>query len=156
MLHFNRYVQDGEQFVREVAAETSAPWDMIRAFRILRAVLHALRNRLPVATSLQLIAQFPMLLKAIYVDGWQGNTEAKAMRNLGDFIEAVREEGGPGLIRDFIADNDVLKDVRAVLQVVKRHVSEGEMEDVLATLPATLRTLLAAPERHYQISGFTN
>jgi uncharacterized protein (DUF2267 family) len=136
MLHFNRYVQDGEQFVREVAAETSAPWDMIRAFRILRAVLHALRNRLPVATSL--------------------HSEAKTMRNLGDFIEAVREEGGPGLIRDFITDNDVLRDVRAVLQVVKRHVSEGEMEDVLATLPATLRTLLAAPERHYQISGFTN
>ena len=78
------------------------------------------------------------------------------MRNLGDFIEAVREEGGPGLIRDFIADNDVLKDVRAVLQVVKRHVSEGEMEDVLATLPAALRSLLAAPEKQYQLSGFTN
>lgn len=153
MLHFNKYVQDGEQFVREVAAQTNAPWDMIRAFRILRAVLHTLRNRLPPATSLQLIAQFPMLLKAVYVDGWKLSEEAKTVRNLGDFIEAVREEGGSGLIHDFVTDNEVLKDIRAVFHVIKQHVSEGEIEDVLATLPATLRPLVTAPADHYQLSS---
>ena len=153
MLHFNKYVQDGEQFVREVAAETNAPWDMIRAFRILRAVLHTLRNRLPLATSLQLIAQFPMLIKAVYVDGWKSGGEAKTLRQVGDFIEAVREAGGPGLIRDFVTDNDVIKDIQAVFGVIQKHVSEGEIDDVLATLPAALRSLLTVPSDYHQLAS---
>jgi uncharacterized protein (DUF2267 family) len=142
MLHFNKYVQDGEQFIREIAEETNTPWDMIHAFRILRAVLHTLRNRLTPVTSLQLIAQFPMLIKAVYVDGWKISDEIKTLRHLGDFIEAVREEGAAGLVHDFVTDLEVQKAIRAVFTVIKRHVSEGEINDVLATLPAELRPLL--------------
>jgi uncharacterized protein (DUF2267 family) len=143
MLHFNKYVQDGEQFIREVAEETNTPWDMIRAFRLMRAVLHALRNRLAPAESLQLIAQFPMLIKAVYVDGWKiVPAEAKTMRHMGDFIEAVREEGGPGLLNEFVTDHEVKKAIKVVFVVLKKHVSEGEINDILATLPAELRTLL--------------
>lgn len=142
MLNFNKYVHEGEQFIHEVAAEMKTPWDMIKAVRMTRAVLHALRNRLTPATSLQLIAQFPMLLKAIYVDGWKIGHEAKTTRHLGDFLEAVREEGGPGLHSDFVTDYEVTQAIHAVFNVVKKHVSEGEIKDVLATLPAELRPLM--------------
>lgn len=156
MLHFNKYVQDGEEFVREVAAETSAPWDMIRAFRILRAVLHTLRDGLPVTASLRLIAQFPMLLKAVYVDGWQSGGTIKSITTPGDFIEAVRKEGGAGLIREFIKDSDVTQDVRAVFLVVKRHVSDGEMEDVLTAVSPALLQLLVVPAMEYQLTNATH
>ncbi|MBK8429569.1 MAG: DUF2267 domain-containing protein [Lewinellaceae bacterium] len=143
MLNFNKYVHEGEQFVHEVALETNTPWDTIRAVRILRAVFHSLRNRLPVASSLQLIAQFPMLIKAIYVDGWKITNQAKNMRHIGDFIESVREEGGPGLVHGFTTDHEVNEAIRAVLTVIKRHVSEGEIEDLMATLPAELKPMVA-------------
>ena len=143
MLNFNKYVHEGEEFVHEVAVEIDVPWDMIKAVRILRAVLHTLRNRLPVATSLQLIAGFPMLIKAIYVDGWKITHEAKTLRHLGDFIEAVREEGGPGLHNEFTTDYEVTHAINAVFNVVKRHSTAGEIKDVLATLPIELRPLMA-------------
>jgi uncharacterized protein (DUF2267 family) len=143
MHNFNKYVQDGEDFIREVAMEAGIPWDTIKAGRFLRAVLHALRNRLPVPTSLQLIAQLPMLIKAVYVDGWRVGGEALPMRTIGDFIEEVREEGGPGLARDLSADLDAEEAIHAVFTVVKRHVSPGEIDDVLATLPEALRPVLA-------------
>lgn len=143
-INFSKYVQDGEKFIKEVAVEAGNPADVAKAGRMLRAVLHALRNRLTPAASLQLISQFPMLIKAIYVDGWKISDEAKRLRHLGDFIEAVREEGGPGLVNDFISDNDVEKAIHAVFKVVKNHVSEGEIEDILLTLPLELRPLLAA------------
>lgn len=141
MLNFNKYVHEGEQFVHEVALETNTPWDMIRAVRILRAVLHSLRNRLPVSSSLQLIAQFPMLIKAIYVDGWKVSNQASSMRHIGDFIEAVREEAGAGLIREFVTDYEVKQAIYAVFTVVGKHVSEGEIKDLLATFPEELKQL---------------
>lgn len=143
MLNFNKYVQEGEQFVHDVAVELNISWDMIKAVRIMRAVLHTLRNRLPPATSLQLIAQLPMLIKAIYVDGWKISDEAKRLRHLGDFIEAVREEGGVGLSNDFVTDYEVTRAIRAVFSVLKKHVSPGEIEDIMATLPKELRPLMA-------------
>ena len=45
-LKFNKYVLDAEAFIKEIAQEMGAPIDMNRAERILRAVLHAFRNRL--------------------------------------------------------------------------------------------------------------
>lgn len=142
-LNFNKYIQDGEKFLKEVAVEAGNPADVAKAGRILRAVLHTLRNRLTPSASLQLISQFPMLIKAIYVDGWKISDEAKRLRHLGDFIEAVREEGGPGLVNDLISDKDVEKAIHAVFKVMKNHVSEGEIEDILLTLPLELRPLLA-------------
>ena len=142
MLHFNKYVQEGEQFIREVAEQTNTPWDSIRAFRLTRVVLHALRNRLPTATSLQLISQLPMLIKAVYVDGWKITDSSKSIRNVGDFIEAVREEGGSSLMSNFVNDQEVIQVVQAVFVVLRRHISEGEIEDVLATLPKVLRSMI--------------
>ncbi len=143
MLHFNRYVQEGEAFIREIAGETNTPWDMIRAFRQMRAVLHALRNRLTPEHSLQLIAQLPMLIKAVYVEGWKINTDVTSIRHMGDFIELVREEGGTGLINDLVTDQEVKKVIESVFNVLKKHVSEGEIKDIIATLPMELRPLLA-------------
>jgi uncharacterized protein (DUF2267 family) len=142
MLQFNQYVHDGEDFIREVANETAAPWDMVHALRITRAVLFALRKRLTPAESLHLISQLPMLLKAIYVDGWKITNEAQDLRHLDDFIEAVRKEGEFGLKNEFAADAEVKKAIRAVFTVIQRRVSAGEMNDIVATLPQDLRPLL--------------
>ncbi|MEY3243621.1 MAG: hypothetical protein RIR11_5060 [Bacteroidota bacterium] len=150
MLHFNQYVHEGEQFFREVARETNTPWDSIRAFRLTRAVLHTLRNRLPTATSLHLISQLPMLIKAVYVDGWKITDDYKFIRNVGDFIEAIREEGGVSLMSDFVSDTEVIQAVQAVFIVLKKHVSEGEIEDVLATLPKVLRSVITGEDEFTQ------
>jgi len=143
MLNFNKYVHEGEQFVREIALETNAPWDSIRAVRILRAVFHVLRKRLPPATSLQLIAQFPMLIKAMYVDGWKISGHAPSLRRIHDFIAAVRAEAGQNQIRDFTTDDEIKQGIIAVFDVIKAHVSEGEIADVVAILPTELKPLMA-------------
>ena len=143
-LNFNKYVMDAERIVREVAVELGAPWDVSKGGRILRAVLHAFRDRMTPQESLQLIAQFPMLLKAIYVDGWQINGEARRLRHLGDFIEAVREAGGRATLNDFVTDYEVERAIRAVFKVLQAHVSPGEINDILATLPLELRPLFTA------------
>ncbi len=142
-LNFNQYVHDAGQFVKEVAVASGKPDDVAQAGRMLRAVLHAFRNRLTPQESLQLISQFPMLIKAIYVDGWRIGGEAKRLRHWGDFIEAVREEGGRATLNDFVSDREVEHAIHAVFKVIKNHVSAGEIRDIMATLPEELRPLLS-------------
>lgn len=139
---FDKYVRDGEKFLKEVASALGGSADTGKAYRIARAVLHAFRNRLSPSESLQLISQLPMLVKAIYVDGWRISDEAKNLRTLGDFIEAVREEGGNATISDFVTDREVENAIHAVFKVLKTHVSAGEIRDIVATLPEELRPLL--------------
>ncbi|TNE60409.1 MAG: DUF2267 domain-containing protein [Bacteroidetes bacterium] len=142
-LNFNKYIQDGEHFVNEVAKILGKPEDKAKGGRVLRAVLHALRNRITPNESLQMIAQLPMLIKAIYVDGWRFSNEARELRHLGDFIEAVREAGGRATLNDFVTDYETEVAIRAVFRVLRNYVSEGEIADILATLPAELKPLMA-------------
>ena len=57
-------------FIEEYAKEMNLGENRDKAGRILTAILHALRDIIPPAESLQLIAQLPMFLKAVYVNGW--------------------------------------------------------------------------------------
>jgi|SRR5205823_6888539 len=45
--------------------------DRHRAYSVLRAVLHALRDRLIVDEAVNLGAQLPMLIRGFYYEGWR-------------------------------------------------------------------------------------
>jgi uncharacterized protein (DUF2267 family) len=142
-LNFKKYVQDAEGFIGEVAFELGDPHDKVRAGRILRSVLHTFRDRVTPVESLQLIAQLPMFIKALYVDGWKIRNEARNLRHLNDFIEALRDADGSGNIYDFITDYEAKEAIQAVFRVLKNHVSDGEIHDIIAVLPSELKSLMA-------------
>lgn len=139
--NFNKYAQKSNEFLKEVANELNMPEDRGKAMRILRAVLHALRDRIPPQESLQLISQLPMYIKAIYVEGWRWTPDNNNVRRMEDFIEAVKLHDGVSGAYDFEDPELTEEYVKAVFRVLQRHVSEGEIADVVATLPSELRPL---------------
>jgi uncharacterized protein (DUF2267 family) len=80
-LDFEKYAAKGNEFVRLVAEDLQVSHD--RAGRIIRAVFHALRNRLNHEESFQLLAQLPMVLKGVYVDGWHFDKDFHRIRHIG-------------------------------------------------------------------------
>jgi uncharacterized protein (DUF2267 family) len=104
------------------------------AYGALRAVLHALRDRLTVDEAVQLGAQLPMLIRGLYYEGWcPRGKPAKTHKK--EFLDAIRHQvPGPDRMHP-----EVL--ARAVLTVLSRHVSPGEVRDVMANLPTDLRDL---------------
>src|SRR5262245_30791744 len=93
------------------------------SYKALRAVLHALRDRLTVDESAQLAAQLPTIVRGVYYEGWQPEAVPVKM-SLDDWLQQVRAEcpldvkgGTPRL-------------VQAVLYALQRHVTPGEWEDV--------------------------
>lgn len=130
----------------ETAVQTSNVWlnDLMhelgwdnrhRAYRALRTVLHALRDRLTVEEAADLGAQLPMVIRGLYYDGWTPNANVLKRRRHSDFLEeigvAFRNE--PEIFPEAV--------VWGVFRLLQKHVSPGEIGDVVHMLPAKLQNL---------------
>jgi uncharacterized protein (DUF2267 family) len=109
--------------------------DRHRAYHALGAVLHALRDRLPVEGAAALAAQLPLLIRGLFFEGWHPAGKPVKERKKEDFLAHVAAAfpGDP-------ADPEEV--ARAVLAVLANHVSAGEVARVESLLPREIRSLL--------------
>jgi uncharacterized protein (DUF2267 family) len=111
--------------------------DERRSFLALRAVLHALRDRLTIEEAVQLGAQLPTLIRGSYYDGWRPRKthvrDSTKYGFLGDIQAAFAKTHDPNVDSVHIA--------RAIFRLLKRKVSDGEINDLLSTLPEAVRDL---------------
>lgn len=120
-------------WISEVAARLELD-DRHAAYRALRAVLQALRDRLTVDEACQLAAQLPLLLRGVWFEGYRPSGKPVADRSLAGFLDAIRTHHGPGPLDPETAAS-------AVFAVLERHVSAGEVADVQNMLPRAVRAL---------------
>ncbi len=133
---FNKALQKAGAWIHEIAEELDTEDEQL-AYQALRAVLHALRDRLNVDEAVQLAAQLPLLVRGIYFEGWDPSKTPVKARHREEFLDLVHRHAGK---YDRL---DPEKAVPAVFAVLKRHVSEGEIRDVREALPGDIRELLA-------------
>ncbi|MFM9911674.1 MAG: DUF2267 domain-containing protein [Chitinophagaceae bacterium] len=139
-LHFDKYASKGNEFVQLVAEDLAVSPD--KAGRIIRAVLHALRNRLTHEESFQLLSQLPMALKGVYVDGWRFNKDFNRINRLTDFLDEVKQEDGNQAGYDFGNNAKALAAIATVFNAMHYFVSDGEMNDIIAVMPEALKKFI--------------
>jgi uncharacterized protein (DUF2267 family) len=133
---FNATVDKTNRVLKQI--EQAYGWPKERrnqSYAALRAVLHALRDRLTVEEAAQLSAQLPMLIRGIYFEGWDP-TDVPVKLHREEFLERVERqfpyqvEGGTELL------------VQRVLRALQIHVTEGEWEDIKSSVPRDLASVL--------------
>ncbi|HEX7165105.1 MAG TPA: DUF2267 domain-containing protein [Trebonia sp.] len=119
------------------------------AYRVLRAWLHCLRDRLTAEMAAHFAAQLPELLRGVFFDGWSPDRVPQKYDRSEYLARFAREAR--------IRDSDVVKSARIVTAVARRHMSDGLMAHALGLLPADLRELLepAAAEQDPSASRLT-
>jgi uncharacterized protein (DUF2267 family) len=105
------------------------------AYRDLRAFLHTIRDRLTVDQAAELGAQLPMLIRGIYYEAWDPSRAPVKMK-AAEFVEVFIERAV------LPPDREPLASLKAAASVLRRHVTEGETEDVFGSLPIDIRRLL--------------
>lgn len=108
--------------------------DKHRAYLALRAVLHALRDRLSVNDASHLAAQLPMLIRGFYYEGYHPAGKPVAERKKSEFLAHVATECSD----ESRNDGRVTK---AVFQVLAKHITPGEVEKIKSALPEDIRSL---------------
>ena len=142
---FNNYIQPAELFIKEVAEELGNIQDTKAALRVTRSVFHTLRDMLTPEESLHLVAQLPMILKAIYVDGWKSGT-VNRIRSMQEFLNCLKSNSDRPEV-DFGNNDEAVNAVQCVLDVVQRHVTIGEIAHIVDQFPQELLILWKNPEK---------
>lgn len=135
---FDTTLQKTHAWLGEVMQELGTD-DRHKAYLALRAVLHALRDRLTVEEVAQLGAQLPMLIRGFYYEGWDPTGKPVKERHKEDFLRHIHKYFKTTRYSE--PDVDPEQVARAVFRVLARRVSEGEIEDVKHILPRELREL---------------
>ncbi len=139
---FNKFAADGNRFLKELARELGYPEDTAKAGRVLRSTLHALRRVLTLEESIQLLAQLPMFLKAVYVESWTSKKKPKKIKHLADFYNEIRKIDKQTAQYDFHKEEDMDKALKVVFMALHKYVSRGELEDIRAVLPKDLKPMI--------------
>jgi len=120
-------------WLAEIAAEFGTG-DRQFAYRVTRAWLHALRDRLPVPVAANLAAQLPEVLRGVFYGGWSPSRVPVRYGPREYVLRFARDAG--------IRDADVPRAARLVTRAVRRHVSGGALDEALDVLPPDLSQLV--------------
>lgn len=132
---FDSSIQKSLTWIDEIADELGHEKRQY-GYTALRSVLHTLRDRLTVEEAVDLSAQLPLMLRGIFFDGWTPADVPVTIRERDEFLDYLKEQMGPEVTN--IPPTDALE---AVLTVLRKHVSEGEMDDIFQMLPEDLQQL---------------
>lgn len=125
-------VQKTHLWLKDVGRELRVE-DQHRAYAALRAVLHALRDCVPVDELAKFAAQLPVFVTGMLYDGWKPRRKPARLTRR-DFFDLVAAQlRGQSL--------EPANAARAVLLAVSRHVSPGEVRSLRMILPREVRAL---------------
>lgn len=122
-------------WLKELCEDLDWGEDRGRAYDALRAVLHALRDRLAVEEAADLAAQLPMVVRGFYYEGWRPTGKPLRERRKEEFLAHVDRE----LPSHPFEDTEEI--VRAVFRLLEHRITGGEIDDVKSTLPEQIRAL---------------
>jgi len=131
---FDKTLQTTHIWLNDIG-ETIGPGKQ-RCYHALRAVLFAMRDRMPMEEAFHLSAQLPMLVRGI-VWGYRPAGKPERYRSGGEFLEKFQAGFGD------IGPMDAQECAKAVFKVLDRRITGGEMNDVKQGLPKEFRNLVS-------------
>ena len=141
-IHFIKHAEIGYRFLDELAVELGDSGNTERAGRLLRSIFRLLRNHLSVEESFLIIAQMPMALKALYVDGWIPGNQLAANNTFSNFIDDVLEVDGCFSWVYSPGTNEVPLAIQAVLKTLRNYVPEEEFENMSTLFPLDIKSIM--------------
>lgn len=104
------------------------------AYRVARAWMHCLRDRLSVEVAAHFAAQLPEVLRGVFYDGWKPS-HVPMKYGHGEYVTRFAREAR-------IHESEVAKAAGIITSVVGQHVSAGAVSEAFSRLPADIRQLL--------------
>ena len=126
---FDRTTEKTHQFINDVAQQINIE-DKHLVFIGIKAVLHGLRDRIPLEEAAQLAAQLPVLLAGFYYQGWKPAATPTKERSVDAFVDKVKGNLPQG---DYPIEIEAL--IQGVFAVLSEWVTQGEIQDVANMLP---------------------
>lgn len=129
----DRSIERTNQWLGDVASSFETE-DRKLAYRVTRSWLHTLRDRLPVTVAAHLAAQLPELLRGVFYEGWNPS-KVPAKYDRDEYITRFARNAQ-------IHNTEVRNASQLVTSAMRRHLSDGVVNEAFGVLPADIRELI--------------
>lgn len=126
-------IDSAHTWINDVAREFDTA-DREFAYRVLRAWLHTLRDRLTVEASAHFAAQLPDLIRGVFYQAWNPTVVPDKYDAKAYAVRFAREAN--------IALEDVGKAAAATTAAVSHHLPVAQIDKALGQLPMEIRKML--------------
>jgi uncharacterized protein (DUF2267 family) len=127
-MNFEKYAAEATHFINQIADELNVDYNM--AARITRAVLHAVRDRIPPVDAVQFAQGLPMGIKSVFFDQYDLSRVPVKIRRPEDFLDFVRQKDGNLAHHDFTYPEFIEDSIAAVFRVLERNMDYGQVEQI--------------------------
>lgn len=110
--------------------------DRAEAYRSLRAFLHLLRDRVTVDEAADFAAQLPLLLRGVFYEGWVPAKTPQRWRTREEFLQRLAQDAG------LAGPTHASYTATAIATLLRERLTEGQLENALAMLPAEVQAVL--------------
>lgn len=111
--------------------------DKKRVLSFLRAVLHCLRDHLPINNLAHFSAQLPIVIRGLLFEGWNPEHIPMTARKEGQFLEYIIKQ-----LPINYQNMDIENYTKAVFKTIYKMVDLQEVEKLAKVLPKDIRRLL--------------
>lgn len=146
--NFEKFANEGKAFIHELAVNLGHPHEDEATARVLRSVFHVFRDRITVSESLDVIAQLPFFLKAVYVDQWKYRETPKKFSTMQEFVEEVKATQSRLGEREFAWPEPTEEIIKITFNTLKKYLTEGEATHVLSQMPKEIQEVFGYEPQH--------
>lgn len=144
---FSRTTQKSQEWIKEMHHELK--WmNGDSLYNLLRAVLHALREQLTVNEAAHFSAQLPLILRGTFYEGWNPQTSLAKSSKKDDFLNTIKNKINPTGMPNFEFEKGIL----ITLNVIKKHISVGEIKDIVGMLNPSLKNFIQKTDSQKEAS----
>lgn len=129
----DRSIDTTNRWLGDVASSFGTQ-DRKLAYRVTRSWLHTLRDRLPVTVAAHLAAQLPELLRGVFYEGWNPS-KVPAKYDRDEYVARFARHAQ-------VHVTEVPKAGQLVTSALRKHLSDGVVNEAFGVLPADIRELL--------------
>lgn len=108
--------------------------DKEAAFTSMRAVLHVLRDRLPVDSAANLAAQLPLVVRGVFYENWEPSRTPEKIRDIDVFIDRVKAE-----LRNDVLEDRATEIIHATFELLNHRLNQDTIEKYRQAFPLELR-----------------
>lgn len=110
--------------------------DKNATFRSMQAVLHVMRDRLPIDSAANLAAQLPLVVRGVFYENWDPSRTPEKIRDTSVFIDRVKSE-----LRDDALEDRADEIIQGTFQLLNHRLNHDTIEKYRQAFPLELREL---------------
>ena len=130
----NRSMQTTMEWLHDIRDELG--WDDDeRVYDATKAVLHTIRDRIPLEVMAKFAAQLPMVLSGVFYDQYDPTKQPAKLRSREDFLERIRENSPEQNMNSEEA-------VRGVMKGLGNRVGQDSLDKIALNMPENIRDLI--------------